>query len=145
MFTGVIGSRRNFWFCIVLSLCLLVGFSRSSLTCGMWLINKYTSDSSKVTKGRVSHGAHIIKYWTISSMANKCNKNNNDNNRPQTALFYIPAENVGKLGILSLLVVFTMIIFTIIVQKMAKILVLLEAGRSVPYYRKLTRFSQIHV
>lgn len=78
-------------------------------------------------------------------MANKCNKNNNDNNRPQTALFYIPAENVGKLGILSLLVVFTMIIFTIIVQKMAKILVLLEAGRSVPYYRKLTRFSQIHV
>lgn len=71
-------------------------------------------------------------------MANKCNKNNNDNNRPQTALFYIPAENVGKLGILSLLVVFTMIIFTIIVQKMAKILVLLEAGRSVPYYRKLT-------
>ena len=78
-------------------------------------------------------------------MANKFNKNNNDNNRPQTALFYIPAENVGKLGILSLLVVFTMIIFTIIVQKMAKILVLLEAGRSVPYYRKLTRFSQIHV
>lgn len=78
-------------------------------------------------------------------MANKCNKNNNDNNRPQTALFYIPAENVGKLGILSLLVVFTMIIFTIIVQKMAKILVLLEAGRSVPYYRKLRRFSQIHV
>ena len=78
-------------------------------------------------------------------MANKCNKNNNDNNRPQTALFYIPAENVGKLGILSLLVVFTMIIFTIIVQKMAKILVLIEAGRSVPYYRKLTRFSQIHV
>lgn len=78
-------------------------------------------------------------------MANKCNKNNNDNNRPQTALFYIPAENVGKLGILSLLVVFTMIIFTIIVQKMAKILVLLEAGRSVPYYRKLTRFSQIRV
>ena len=78
-------------------------------------------------------------------MANKCNKNNNDNNRPQTALFYIHAENVGKLGILSLLVVFTMIIFTIIVQKMAKILVLLEAGRSVPYYRKLTRFSQIHV
>ena len=78
-------------------------------------------------------------------MANKCNKNNNDNNRPQTALFYIPAENVGKLGILSLLVVFTMIIFTIIVQKMAKILVLLEAGRSVPYYRKLTRFSHIHV
>lgn len=78
-------------------------------------------------------------------MANKCNKNNNDNNRPQTALFYIPAENVSKLGILSLLVVFTMIIFTIIVQKMAKILVLLEAGRSVPYYRKLTRFSQIHV
>ena len=78
-------------------------------------------------------------------MANKCNKNNNDNNRPQTALFYIPAENVGKLGILSLLVVFTMIIFTIIVQKMAKILVLLEAGRSVPYYRKFTRFSQIHV
>lgn len=78
-------------------------------------------------------------------MANKCNKNNNDYNRPQTALFYIPAENVSKLGILSLLVVFTMIIFTIIVQKMAKILVLLEAGRSVPYYRKLTRFSQIHV
>lgn len=78
-------------------------------------------------------------------MANKCNKNNNDNNRPQTALFYIPAENVGKLGILSLLVVFTMIIFTIIVQKMAKILVLIEAGRSVPYYRKLTRLSQIHV
>ena len=78
-------------------------------------------------------------------MANKCNKNNNDNNRPQTALFYIPAENVGKLGILSLLVVFTMIIFTIIVQKMAKILVLLEAGRSLPYYRKLTRFSQIHI
>lgn len=74
-------------------------------------------------------------------MANKCNKNNNDN-RPQTALFYIPAENVGKIGILSLLVVFTMIIFTIIVQKMAKILVLLEAGRSLPYYRKLTRFSQ---
>ena len=60
-------------------------------------------------------------------------------------LFYIPAENVGKLGILSLLVVFTMIIFTIIVQKMAKILVLIEAGRSVPYYRKLTRLSQIHV
>ena len=78
-------------------------------------------------------------------MADKCNKNNNDNNRPQTALFYIPAENVGKLGILSLLVVFTMIIFTIIVQKMAKILVLIEAGRSVPYYRKLTRLSQIHV
>ena len=78
-------------------------------------------------------------------MANKCNKNNNDNNRPQTVLFYIPAENVGKLGILSLLVVFTMIIFTIIVQKMAKILVLIEAGRSVPYYRKLTRLSQIHV
>ena len=69
-------------------------------------------------------------------MANKCNKNNNDNNRPQTALFYIPAEIVGKLGILSPLVVFPMIIFTIIVQKMAKILVLLEAGRSVPYYRK---------
>ena len=69
-------------------------------------------------------------------MANKCNKNNYDNNRPQTALFYIPAENVGKLGILSLLVVFTMIIFTIIVQKMAKILVLLEAGRNLPYYRK---------
>lgn len=77
-------------------------------------------------------------------MANKCNKNNNDN-RPQTALFYIPAENVGKIGILSLLVVLTMIIFTIIVQKMAKILVLLEAGRSLPYYRKLTRFSQIHI
>ena len=77
-------------------------------------------------------------------MANKYNKNNNDN-RPQTALFYIPAENVGKIGILSLLVVFTMIIFTIIVQKMAKILVLLEAGRSLPYYRKLTRFSQIHI
>ena len=77
-------------------------------------------------------------------MANKCNKNNNDN-RSQTALFYIPAENVGKIGILSLLVVFTMIIFTIIVQKMAKILVLLEAGRSLPYYRKLTRFSQIHI
>ena len=77
-------------------------------------------------------------------MANKCNKHNNDN-RPQTALFYIPAENVGKIGILSLLVVFTMIIFTIIVQKMAKILVLLEAGRSLPYYRKLTRFSQIHI
>ena len=76
-------------------------------------------------------------------MANKRNKNNNDN-RPQTALFYIPAENVGKIGI-SLLVVFTMIIFTIIVQKMAKILVLLEAGRSLPYYRKLTRFSQIHI
>ena len=77
-------------------------------------------------------------------MANKCNKNNNDN-RLQTALFYIPAENVGKIGILSLLVVFTMIIFTIIVQKMAKILVLLEADRSLPYYRKLTRFSQIHI
>ena len=77
-------------------------------------------------------------------MENKYNKNNNDN-RPQTALFYIPAENVGKIGILSLLVVFTMIIFTIIVQKMAKILVLLEAGRSLPYYRKLTRFSQIHI
>ena len=77
-------------------------------------------------------------------MANKCNNNNNDN-RPQTALFYISAKNVGKVGILSLLVVFTMIIFTIIVQKMAKILVLLEAGRSLPYHRKLTRFSKIHV
>jgi len=43
-------------------------------------------------------------------MANKCIKNNNDN-RPQTALFYIPAENVGKLGILSLLVLFTMILY----------------------------------
>ena len=43
-------------------------------------------------------------------MANKCKKNNNDNG-PQTALFYIPVENVGKLGILPLLVLFTMIIY----------------------------------
>ena len=47
---------------------------------------------------------------------------------------FISPLNVGKV---SLLVVFTMIIITTIVQKMAKILVLLEAGRSLPYYGKL--------
>ena len=94
----------------------LVGFSRSSVTCGMWLTNKPTSDTSTVTKGRVSHGAHIIKYWTISSMANKCNIKITMIIGLKLRLFIYPL-NVGKL---SLLVVFTMIIFTINMQKMAK-------------------------
>ena len=45
-------------------------------------------------------------------------------------------------NIISISVIYNDNIFTIIVQKMAKILVLLEAGRSLPYYRKLTRFQK---
>ena len=48
-------------------------------------------------------------------------------------------------NIISISVIYNDNILTIIVQKMAKILVLLEAGRSLPYYRKLTPFSKIHV
>ena len=50
-------------FCLVV---WLVSFSRRAVTYGIGLINKPTSEGSKSTPGRVSHGARI-KYWSQKS------------------------------------------------------------------------------